>query len=1184
MGELDAIDPNPAAAPGRWRLFVDTGGTFTDCLAVDPDGTLHRAKVLSSGVVRRRNEDGTLETVRTGLEAPLLAAHAVTGTPIGAPLPPCDLRLATTRGTNALLTRSFPPPVLVTNTGLGDIPRIGTQQRPDLFAPSVCQAPPLHGPVLEIDMRRTADGTLLVPLDANSLRNEARKYVDAGHRTAAVSLLHGWRHPDDEATVAGILRDAGFERVSTGSSLAPLIHLLSRTNTAVVDAALAPVMDTYLDNVSAALAPGSTLLVSTSAGGLVPRNAYHPKDSLLSGPAGGVVGAAAAGWRSGFTRCIAFDMGGTSTDVARIANGNADRVYEHKVGDATLLAPALAIESVAAGGGSICQVDSRGRLTVGPQSAGADPGPACYGMGGPLTVTDVNLLLGRLDPGRFGIPVDVGAAEAAFEALADHLAKFGGGRPGRDELLLGLVDLADEAMADAIRSISVRRGVDPRDHALVAFGGAGGMHAAAVAAKLGIAAVVVPADAGLLSAWGLAHAQVERHAEAQVLRPLASTDVDTICQQLENQARGRLVDEGADYSKTTVARRVVRLRLAGQETALDIEPTQETPLETRFRDAFETLYGYPCPDRTIEVESVRVSAVLPGAGLPIGPGTRGGIAPGDTVPGPIVVAEPHGTTFVPDGWTATVDPAGALVLRRFAADSPATRDTAPEAVELELFTRRFEAIASDMGEQLRRTALSVNVKERLDYSCALLDPAGNLVATAAHIPVHLGALGACVRRIAESIHPAPGTDWVVNHPAWGGSHLPDVTVVSPVHDHQDGLLGWVASRAHHAEIGGSRPGSMPPSATRLVEEGVVIAPMRFDRDTLAQCLRGGEWPSRAVDDNMADLDAQRAANRHGAAALRELARAHGAAKIASMQARLSERASELVQAVLRDLGPGTRTGSAQCDDGWTIRVSVDISEDGRAVVDFAGSSAAHPGNRNTPPAVVRAAVLFVLRMLVDAPVALSDGLLAPVEIRIPEGSFLNPGFPEDPRECPAVVGGNTEVSQKVAEALVDALGIAADSQGTMNNVLFGNARFGYYETVCGGAGATATHLGASAVHTHMTNTRITDPEILESRAPVRVWRFGVRRGSGGDGKFAGGDGVVRELEFLEPLAVSVLAGGRMVAPRGRAGGGDGVPGRQVLIRTDGTQVVNPAAVDALAGDRLLLETPGGGGWGTPTDA
>ena len=1179
----------------QWRIFADTGGTFTDCLALSPNGKWHRAKVLSSGVLRtdlvgnapwrvglpdsfldgvKSDHDSAMITYSPGLEAPLVAAHLVTKTPFSQPLPPLELRLGTTRGTNALLTRTGTPPIFFVTAGFEDLLHIGNQARSDLFALDIVKPEPLYTESIGVSERLSADGSLLRPLDEAALREAATQLVARGHRTAAVARLHAWRNPTHELRVAEILRECGFTHVSLSSELAALQKLLPRAETAVVNAYLTPVLESYLSGVRRGLSAGSTLTIMTSAGGLVPDSQFRPKDSLLSGPAGGVVGACESGVRAGFTQLIAFDMGGTSTDVARIEAPELPYVFEHKVGDALLLAPAVAVESVAAGGGSICGCDRHGRLFVGPGSAGAQPGPACYGAGGPLTITDINLLLGHIPERDFSLPLSRSAAEKALQAVAEK-----SGQPG-EALLRAFYDLANEAMADAIRQISVRKGYDPTEHALVAFGGAGGQHACAIAEKLGIRTIVVPPDQSLLSAFGIAHARHERFAERQVLQLLDKTDVSALLTELETEARNAL----GELSEVT--RRIARLRLVGQETPLEVPAT--SALSEAFQEHFKRLYGYaPDPSRAIEVESLRVvvAETRPEPTRPeptqlsVRPSLQATLPLRRRVEGGLIV-EAFSVTVMREGWTETTSESGALMLQH-SSPTPNQGREAEEVVALELFTRRFESIATEMGEALRRTALSVNVKERLDYSCALLGPSGDLVATAAHIPVHLGALGGCVRELIRAKAFVGEQPIIVNHPAFGGSHLPDVTVISPVYD-SEVLLGFVASRAHHAEIGGTRPGSMPPGAKTLAEEGVVIPPTPWDRETLTALLTQAPYPTRALADNLADLEAQLAANHQGAQALRALAKQHGPEKLFALQAALADRCEQIARKHLKSPPPGGGWGGGRLDDGHTIQVTL-RQEANKFIVDFTGTSLTHPANFNAPPAVTVACVLFVLRLLIGEDVPLNEGLLRAVEIILPPDTLLNPTFHADPTLCPAVVAGNTEVSQRVVAALLQAFGLSAGSQATMNNTLFGNARFGYYETVCGGAGATATAPGASAVHTHMTNTRITDPEIIEARYPVRLERFAIRRGSGGAGKHPGGEGIVREYVFLEPVAVSLLTQSRTSGGFGADGGSEGAPGQQRVVRVDGSVETLPAvaAAECAVGDRLILETPGGGGYGKP---
>ena len=1271
-----------------WHIWIDTGGTFTDCLALDPGGGLRRAKVLSSSTLRavvvevesadtlRIAEDwgaapgvvdglelgalsgdaeparilsydpragrmrlarplgglrpGAAVEVRSPEEAPVLAARLVTGTRYGAALPPLAMRLATTRGTNALLERRGAPTALFITRGFGDLPRIGTQQRPDLFALEVRKPEPLHSSVAEVEERRAADGSVLVPLDLDAARAAAERIAAEGIRSAAVALAHAFRDPAHERALADALRDVGFAHVALSSELAPFIGLLARAETAVVDAYLGPVIGGYLDGVRRALG-GGRLHVMTSAGGLVRPEDFRAKDSLLSGPAGGVVGAALAGRRSGRARVIAFDMGGTSTDVARV-DGDFEYVWEHEVGGARIVAPALAIESVAAGGGSICAFDVQG-LRVGPESAGASPGPACYGAGGPLTLTDCNLLLGRLDPARFAIPVDPAPALAAADALAARVRGETGEAVERQALLAGLVEIADERMADAIRGISLRRGYDPAEYALVAFGGAGGQHACGVASRLGIGSVVVPADAGLLSALGIGHAPLERFAEQQVLRPLDEVDdeIPAIFDGLSNEAADAVAREGVAREEIAVRRRIANLRYAGQDSTLTVEWDRSVSLRAAFEARYAAVYGHRPAARPIEVESLRAIASTRAAEEPSAPvpashdaapaGTRetwiaGGwmevpvyeresLAPGARVDGPALIAERHSATFVAPGWTAAGDGASNLVLsasagigrgesaeshsRTFAFSHSRTHALShartPDAVRTELFVSRFRALVGEMGDMLRRTALSTNVKERLDFSCALLDADGELVVNAPHIPVHLGAMGLCVRAVRDAVEMRPGDVVVTNHPAFGGSHLPDVTVITPVHDDAEALIGYVASRAHHAEIGGTRPGSMPPAARTLAEEGVVIAPMHLVRggearwDAMREALSGGPHPSRAVEDNLADLAAAVAANHRGAELLRALAREHGREAVGAYMDALKARAAAGIRDALRRIPDGAYEAEERLDDGSRLRVRVRVSG-GRASIDFAGSAGVHPGNLNATPAIVRSVVLYVLRLLVREPLPLNEGLMQGVELIVPPG-LLNPPFGDDPARDPAVVGGNTEVSQRLTDTLLKALRLAACSQGTMNNVLWGSDRFGYYETVCGGTGAGPGWDGASAVHSHMTNTRITDPEVVEHRYPVRVERFGIRAGSGGAGRFRGGDGAVREVTFLAPMSLSVLTQHRVERPYGVDGGQPGAPGRQRVVRANG-EVLELGPVDGTevrTGDRLVLETPGGGGWG-----
>lgn len=1257
-----------------WRLCIDTGGTFTDCLATDPHDHRHRAKVLSSGGIRGEivecsgpgrarlvlpialpdafavgaavasaahpHQAATIRTfdaatgliefdsstplqaglgeIDCGIEAPVLAAHLVTRTPLNGTLPPMQLRLATTRGTNALLERSGPPTALFITRGFADLLRIGTQQRPDLFALNIVKPPPLHDAVVEVDEQVDSHGRIMESPDLDRVRAEARRLVELGVSSAAVAFKNAYLNSEHERAVEMALREVGVAHVTRSSAAAPLIRLLPRAETALVDAYLAPIILGYLERIGRHITTTS-MMVMTSAGGLSAAGTYRPCDSLLSGPAGGVAGAAAVARAVGDEQIISFDMGGTSTDVARWA-GDFEYTFEHHVGSARLLAPALAIESVASGGGSVCWFDGH-RLRVGPQSAGASPGPACYGCGGPLTVTDVNLLLGRIDASRFQTPLDRMAAEHRCEELLHAVEQGTGERLTIARLLSGLLAIGNAHMADAISRISLRRGFDPAEHSLVAFGGAGGQHACAIADLLGMGRIIAPADAGLLSAVGLFDARVERFAQRQILRTLdelATGAIEALIAELQQQATALVRRDLLRDEPIEIRRRLIEMRVLGQDATLSVEYADEASLAHRFAELHTQLFGYAPAGRT-EIESIRVIACTRApAHASIAAGKAQRAQPSSTrrtlmliadsqtsvpivdresfdsaeaVSGPALLVDDHSTTLVEPGWSYRSAASGHIIIERMTAPSHTPEGITigqSKAARLELFTNRFRAIVEDMGELLRRTAQSTNVKERLDFSCALLDADARLVANAPHIPVHLGAMGCCVRAVRDALTLGPGDVAITNHPAFGGSHLPDITLVTPVYD-GGVLLGYVANRAHHAEVGGTRPGSMPPAARTLAEEGVVIPPMHVARDgqvdwsPIRHLLSAQPHPSRHVEMNMADLAAALASNRHGASALLEQVRAQGRDTVAHFMTALRQQASTTMRQALADLGDRTFHARERLDDGTTIDVTI-TTTNGAATIDFTGTSPTHAGNLNATPAIVHSAVMYVLRLLVREPLPLNEGLLDPVRIILPEDTILNPRFNDDAAQCPAVVGGNTETSQRLVDTLIKALGIAACSQGTMNNVLFGNDTFGYYETICGGAGATSEQNGADAVHTHMTNTRITDVEVLEHRYPVRLRRFAIRHGSGGCGLHRGGHGAIREIEFLEPMALSVLTQHRVEQPFGLGGGESGQCGAQRLIRTDGgeVQLASIDGCDVGMGDRLIIETPGGGGWGEST--
>ena len=1258
----------------NWKIWVDTGGTFTDCLAYTPEGMLQRVKVLSSSALRgkilkvvdqnrlvieanwpvdrdifqgyafhlpalpnhkftvqafdpQRGElmlnqlptDTPLEQldfeISAGEEAPILAARIATQTPLEVDLPSMEMRLGSTRGTNALLERKGAKTTLLLSQGFRDLLRIDTQQRPDIFALHIQKPAPYYQQVIEVRERLDASGKVIVPLTDEEVHRIVQLLQESDTETVAITLMHSYLHDTHERKLAEAVREAGFRYTSCSAELAPSIKILPRAKTALVNAYLSPVVGDYLASVRSSLGE-SSLKVMTSAGGLVDAALYQPKDSLLSGPAGGVVGAASICQLAGFTnpqiqKILAFDMGGTSTDVSRY-DGEYDYRFETKVGDIQLYSPTLAIETVAAGGGSCCYFDGH-KLSVGPESAGARPGPACYGFGGPLTLTDVNLLLGRISEARFGIPISREKARQALLALKESTEKAHGQSYTEEEILTGLLTIANEKMTDAIRKISVRKGYDPKEYALLAFGGAGGQHACQLAGILNIGQVIVPYDAGLLSAYGMGQASIERITQKQILQPLeeVSAALEAIQDELRKQALDALAREGYTTDQTQVRFVKLMLRFQGQESSLEVDYSPDKNIYQAYCDQYTELYGHWLEDQIIEVESMRLAAaslVTPPENLGhtpdhYTPDTKETQAcwvhdhweevpvyvweqmkTGARIEGPALVVSDNCTTTVDPGWAFVLDHYNnALIHQQETVHK--SQSSQPEAVQLELFTNRFSAIAEEMGALLERTSFSVNVKERLDFSCALLDAEGELVVNAPHIPVHLGSMGLCVRRVREALKMAEGDVIITNHPGFGGSHLPDITLISPVF-YQKRLIGYVANRAHHAELGGKQPGSMPPDARSLQEEGVVIPPDYLIRkgearwDHIRDLLTRGPYPSRSPEENIADLNGALASVQFGAAALRRLCNTQGPDRVQHYMQKLKDYAQSCMQEGTARLKPGTYTARESLDDGTLIQLKIDLSPR-KVNISFAGSGDVHPANLNATQAIINSAVLYVLRLLIQQEIPLNEGLMKNVHLTVPPRSFLNPEFPADPAACPAVVGGNTETSQRVVDTLLKALGMAACSQGTMNNLLFGNERFGYYETIGGGSGAGKGFAGADAVHQHMTNTRITDPEILEFRYPVRLLRFEIRHGSGGEGRWRGGHGIIRELLFLEEVVLTLLSQHRKEAPYGLQGGISGLCGEQYILRQEGVQEIMAGIFQTRmqAGDRVVIATPGGGGFG-----
>jgi 5-oxoprolinase (ATP-hydrolysing) len=1197
-----------AARP--WCFWIDRGGTFTDAIAVGPDGALHVAKVLSS-------DAAPVAAIRA-----LLARHA--GWREGDALPPLSVRLGTTVATNALLERRGVPTLLVTNPGLGDLLDIGTQERPDLFALAIRRPPPLAADVIELAGRTAADGTELEPLDEDAARAAFAAARASGLAAAAIVHIHSYAAPRAEARLAELAREAGFAYVAASAEVARELGLLARGETALADAYLTPLLRAHADALAAAL-PGARLRFMQSSGGLTDAARFRGPVALLSGPAGGAIGAARVAREHGVADAIGFDMGGTSTDVVLLRGGAPERTAESEVAGVRVRAPALRVHTIAAGGGSLCRFDGV-RLQVGPESAGARPGPLCYTLrgadGAPLAreiaLTDANLLLGQLPPDRFPFPLAREPVVRAFEATCAELAHAGHAYTPA-ELAAGFVEIANERMAQAIAEVSVQRGVDPRGAALVGFGGAAGQHAAAVARRLGIRRVLFPRLAGVLSAYGIGVAELAWDGAADAGRaPVAGAlapKVAALFASLEGEGRAALAAEGAEPTDLRIERSL-DLRYRGTDVALAVDEPADGDWSAAFAALHRERYGYERPGRVVESVAARVRARAPErqpeiATAPVRtsaapPAPRrmaplwlreGGVrevplywredlAAGAVLAGPALVLDETGTIVVLPGFSAEIAGSGALVLTDRAVPAAAhDARAADDPVRLEVAGSRFMAIAEQMGAVLRHTAVSTNIKDRLDYSCAVFDAEGGLVANAPHIPVHLGAMGETVRALrAEFPDAAPGDAWVTNDPFRGGSHLPDVTVVTPVFTDGGAPDFYVASRGHHADIGGPTPGSMPADSRRLADEGTLLAPQRLVRAgrleeaALRAQLTAGAFPARSPDDNVADLEAMAAANRAGERLLLALVNEEGLGEVAAAMAAQEAAAAALVAREIARLPDGERAFADRLDDGTPIRARLTI-DGARLAIDFAGSGAAVAGNLNAPRAVVQAAVLYVLRALVAERIPLNAGCLLPVTVRVPAGSIL------DPPPGSAVVGGNVETSQRIVDVLLGAFGAAAASQGTMNNVAFGNARFGYYETIGGGAGAGPGFDGASGVHVHMTNTRITDAEVLETRFPVQLRAFARRRGSGGAGRFRGGDGLVRAYRFLEPVTVSLLAERRTTAPFGLAGGAPGAPGRQhVLRRGPSGEMVREAvaghATLALApGDELWIETPGGGGYG-----
>jgi 5-oxoprolinase (ATP-hydrolysing) len=1148
------------------RFWIDRGGTFTDCICVDGD-RLHVSKVLSSD------------------DAPLIAIRLALGLAPDDPIPPCEVRMGTTIATNALLTQSGAKTALVTTDGFTDLEDIRDQARPDLFALAIERPPPLAARAIGVASRGAPDGSIVARADERDVRSEIARAIDAGIESFAIVVLHGARAPELERELGEWARRAGASHVSLSHEVDAERGLLARAETSIADAYLTPLIADYVASLSRSL-PASRLSILQSSGALSDAAHFRGRNAILSGPAGGAVALAHLARTLGIDRAIGFDMGGTSTDVCRY-DGELHKTYETHVAGVRVRAPAMAIHTVAAGGGSLCRFDGQ-RMRVGPESAGADPGPLAYGYPHAIepALTDVALALGRLIPDRFPFALDVERSRAGIAAIAARASM------SIEACAQGFFEIAIENLAEAIRGVTIARGHDARDYALVIFGGAAGQHACAVARRLGIRRVISHPWAGVLSAFGMGVADRGWHGEGDL--------EDVAIDSLPLDVFDRLEREGrAIVGVDAVSVRRVDLRYRGAESTrvtMAIEPELARAFEARHREEF----GYDRPGHDIVASTARVELIVRADDAPSPRHERGDGAIlrrvrawmdgewifdvpvidrasiGDDIVGPAIILEDIAVIVLEPGWRLSIDARGIIELLDEGIAIERTYGEALDPVRLEIFANAFTSIAEQMGVVLQRSALSTNIRERLDFSCALFDRDGGLVANAPHIPVHLGAMGETVRAVcAAHPRPDPGDVYASNDPSAGGSHLPDITVVTPVHE--DGELAFfVASRGHHADVGGITPGSMPPFSRSIAEEGAVLRSMRivhrgvFDREGVLAVLNASPYPARRPLENIADLEAQIAANSKGARLIGDLCARAGASTVRAYMGHVQDNAAYAVEEAIVRLPNGAHHFEDALDDGARIAVKITV-RDRRMDIDFEGTSPELVDqNLNAPRAVTVAAVLYVLRCLVGAPIPLNAGCLAPVALHIPRHSLL------DPSPGRAVAGGNVETSQRVVDVLLGALGVAAASQGTMNNVTFGDGSFGYYETLAGGAGATHGRDGASAVHTHMTNSRITDPEVLEDRFPVRLVRFERRRGSGGDGHWRGGDGLVREYELLAPLRFSILSERRTRAPFGVRGGASGAPG----LNLHGDRVIGgKAVIEGKPGDRVRIETPGGGGYG-----
>jgi 5-oxoprolinase (ATP-hydrolysing) len=1216
---------NVAPALKGWQFWIDRGGTFTDVIACDPDGTITTRKLLSDNP--EVYSDAAIQGIRDSL-------GLKPGFRLPSELIDC-VKMGTTVATNALLERKGEPTLLAITRGFGDALRIGYQNRPRIFDRHIRLPEMLYERAIEVDERVMADGTVRQRVETDQLRADLEAAYRDGLRSIAIVFMHGYRFPDNEKIAAKIAQDTGFSQISVSHAVSPLMKLVARGDTTVADAYLSPILRRYVAQLMDELGD-CRLMFMQSNGGLTDAQLFQGKDSILSGPAGGVVGMARTAAIASFERVIGFDMGGTSTDVAHF-DGQFERTFDATVASVRIQAPMLDIHTVAAGGGSILQFDGA-RFRVGPGSAGADPGPLCYRRGGPLTVTDCNVLLGKIQPRHFpqvfgpkgDQPIDVAATRRAFADLTRQISQETGDARRPDEVAEGFLMIAVENMANAIKKMSVQRGHDITRYVLNCFGGAGGQHACLVADALGMDQVLIHPHAGVLSAYGMGLADlrairersVEAQLEAGVTGRLAS-DLNAMALEVLEEIRRQGIKD--DY---ITVQRWAHLRYEGTDTTLAVEFSNRAGMERRFEDEHRKRFGFVIPNRRHVVSALSVEAVggaRPGAeqAIPDMPGVanlqpldrikmysggtehdtpvynREALLPGDAVDGPAIIVETNTTTVLEPGWRAELNRFGHLILSRVTQRPTQTAvDTSVDPIMLEIFNNLFMSIAEQMGSTLANTAYSVNIKERLDFSCAIFDRHGDLIANAPHIPVHLGSMGETVNTIREQRGKTmkPGDVYLINAPYNGGTHLPDVTAITPVFRPGDNSpdddgpddepIFFVASRGHHADIGGKTPGSMPPDSRVVEDEGVLIDDFllvdqgQFREAELLDLLASGAWPARNPRQNVGDFQAQVAANEKGVQDLLAMSDQFGLDVVEAYMTHVQDNAEEAVRKVIDQASDGAF--AYEMDDGSVIKVEIRVDRDARcATVDFTGTADQRTNNFNAPFAVTRAAVLYVFRTLVAADIPLNAGCLKPIKIVVPEGSMLNPRYPA------AVVAGNVETSQAVVDTLYGALGVVAAAQGTMNNFTFGNDHHQYYETISGGSGAGPDFDGTDTVQTHMTNTRLTDPEVLEWRYPVMVDSFAIRRGSGGPGRHHGGDGAIRRIRFLEPMTAAILSGHRRVPPYGLAGGKPGRVGRNWVEHggdpAKKSELGGTDTVEVARNDVFVIETPGGGGFGTETE-